>query len=119
MPMISAVRKLIILYNNCSYRTLGFLVKYRQNATLLQGHFWFAISTCVGLHPCTRPTVSAISILLVLVSEYLMCPTIDCLLFQCFFVMHYVYRMSGPSLPTNSMIIAIVHARCACDNTLI
>ena len=51
-PTMSAVRKLITLFENCGYRTLGFLVKYRR----------LAMSTWVGLHPRARPTISVISV---------------------------------------------------------
>lgn len=50
------------------FRTPVFLV-YRQNVTSLQGHIWVAISTWVGLDPSERPTISAISILQILVSK--------------------------------------------------
>ena len=70
LPMVSAVQKLIILSEDCSYWTLVFVVEYCQNtATSLQGHIWFAISMWVGLHPHTSPMIPAISILLILVSE--------------------------------------------------
>ena len=48
MPMVSAVWKLIILSDNCSYWTLVFLVEYRQNAIPLWRYFWVAISMYVG-----------------------------------------------------------------------
>ena len=61
--------KLIILSYNCSLWTLVFLAGYRQNAKSLQGHIRFAIYTWVGLHPCTSPTIVAISVLLIYVSD--------------------------------------------------
>ena len=68
-PIVSAVQKLIILSDNCSYWTLVFLVEYRQNTTSLQGHIQFAISTWVGLHPQARAMISALSVLPILVFE--------------------------------------------------
>ena len=62
-PVVSAVRKLIILSDNCSYRTLLFLLEYRQNATSLQCQFQVAISTWMELNFQLRLTISAISVL--------------------------------------------------------
>ena len=47
-PMVSAVRKLIILSDNCSFRTLVFLMEYRQNPTSLRSHIRFAIKLVHG-----------------------------------------------------------------------
>ena len=63
--MATTVRKLIILSDYCSNWTLVFLVEYRENATSLQGHIRFAISTWVGLHSRASPTIVAISVLLI------------------------------------------------------
>ena len=71
MPMVRATKKLIILSDICSYRTREFLMKYRQRV---------AISAWVELQPRARQKISAISVLLILVSEWLMCLTVDHLL---------------------------------------
>jgi hypothetical protein len=79
--MISAVRKLIVLSDNCSFRILMFLTEYRENVTSLQAPIRFASTTWVGLHPRARPTIVAISVLPILGVRELMCPTIDHLLY--------------------------------------
>ena len=63
-PLVSAVHKLVILTDSCSYRTIMCLVKYRKNALT-----WTVISMWVGLHPRASQAISAISVLLRLVSE--------------------------------------------------
>ena len=60
-PMVSSVQKLIILSDNRSYQVLVFFDKYHKNATSLQHHFQFVISTWI--HPRARPTILAVSIL--------------------------------------------------------
>ena len=46
------------LLGHRSNRTQGFLVKYRQKRNIGPRLFSVAISTWVGLHPRTRPTIS-------------------------------------------------------------
>lgn len=59
---VTAVQKLIILCDNCSFQTLVFLVEYHQNATSLQDHIQIAFNMLVGLHPPARLTITTISI---------------------------------------------------------
>ena len=46
--MVSAVRKLIILSDNCRYWILVFLVEYCQNAKSLQDHNYSVCNYYVG-----------------------------------------------------------------------
>ena len=65
--MVSAVRKVIILSDNCSYWTLVFsgeISSHRSIVTLTR----FAISVWVGIYPRARSMISAISVLPILVS---------------------------------------------------
>ena len=47
------------LSGSCSFKRWCFWLNSAKITTPLQGHFQFAISTWMGIHPPRRPTISA------------------------------------------------------------